>query len=80
MALTSQGERRSMRRVLRNEGGGQVLALTLAYESREVVFQMERILPDYCDQNPDEVQAAVSAFMEDANAALHDAGHAMIAP
>lgn len=80
MALTSQGERRSMRRTLRAETGNQVLALHLAYEAREVVFQMERIDPDYCDEHPEDVQAAVSVFLQDANEALRDAGHVMISP
>ncbi|MGN1370156.1 MAG: hypothetical protein ACI4WX_14900 [Aristaeellaceae bacterium] len=80
MALTSQGERRSMRRTLRNEKGNQVLSLHLAYEGREVVFQMERIDQEYCDEHAEDVQEAVSSFLEDANAALRDAGHVMISP
>lgn len=80
MALTSQGERRSMRRTLRNENGNQVLSLHISYEAREVIFQMERLDQAYCDAHPEDVQAAVSGFLEDANAALRDAGHVMISP
>lgn len=80
MALTSQGERRSMRRTLRNENGNQVLSLHISYEAREVIFQMERLDQVYCDAHAEDVQAAVSSFLEDANAALRDAGHVMISP
>ena len=80
MALTSQGERRSMRRTLRNENGNQVLALHISYEAREVIFQMERLDQEYCDAHAEDVQEAVSGFLEDANEALRDAGHVMISP
>ena len=80
MALTSQGERRSMRRTLRNENGNQVLSLHVSYEAREVIFQMERLDPAYCDAHPEDVQDAVCAFLQEANAALRDNGHVMISP
>lgn len=78
--LTSDGERKSMRRVLRNAENQQVLAIHLSYESREMVLQVERLNQTYCDQHPEEVQEAVSSFLEDANATLKDAGFVQISP
>lgn len=78
MALTSDGERKSMRRVLRNAEKQQVLAVHLSHDPREIVLQVERLNQEYCDQHPEEVQEAVSSFLEDANVTLKDAGHVMI--
>ena len=78
MALTSNTERKSLRKTYRNEKNNQVLSLHLSYDNREIVFQMERIDPEYCDTHQDDVQAAVSGFLEEANAALKDAGHVLI--
>ncbi len=72
--LTSQDERKSFRRVARAENGNQVLAMNLAYERREVVLQIERIDTGYCDEHPEDVQAAVCAFIGDMNASLKAAG------
>ena len=73
MALTSNDERRSMRRTMRNEAGRQVLAMNLSYEQREIVLQIERIDTAYCAAHPQDVQDAVSAFILDGNAMLREA-------
>lgn len=70
MALTPSSERKSLRRTMKNESGMQVLAMTLSYESRETVLQVERIDTAYCDEHADDVQQAVSSFLDGGNAAL----------
>ena len=74
MALTSNDERRSMRRVLRNEAQQQVLALNVSYGERETILQMECINPEYCKEHLADVQEAVSRFLCDANAELEGEG------
>lgn len=74
MALTSNDERRSMRRVMRNEAKEQVLALGVTYGEREVILQIECINQEYCTEHAEDVQAAVSQFITEANTALADAG------
>lgn len=74
MALTSNDERRSMRRVLRNEAQQQVLALNISYGERETILQMECIHPEYCKEHLADAQEAVSLFLRDANAELEGEG------
>ena len=75
MALTSQSERKSLYRMLNNESGQTVLALSASYEERVVLFQIERINPQYCTEHADDVQQAVSAFIAEANAAFKAEGY-----
>lgn len=77
MAMLSD-ERKSLRRTYRGEDGKQVLAVNLAYDSRETVLQIERIDQAYCKAHPEDVQAAVSVFLVEANEELTRAGYAVV--
>lgn len=75
MAMMSD-ERKSLRRTYRGEKNQQVLAVNLSYDSRETVLQIERIDQAYCKAHQEDVQAAVSVFLVEANEELTKSGYA----
>ena len=72
MALTSAGERTSLRRQMHSEEGGVVLSLSLSQGPEEVVFQAERLDRGYCRAHPEEVREAVRSFLREAGGRLGD--------
>lgn len=70
MALITQSERKSKRWMMKSEDGRQVLAMHCSYEQREIVVQIERVDPVYCNEHPEDVQNAISQFINSANKEL----------
>lgn len=70
MALVERNESKSIRVNSANEHGNEVLSCNATYSNRNIMLVVEMLDADYCSQNTEDVQNAITAFISRLNGEL----------